>query len=87
MEVLLLILLILMIAVIAALNILCFVVGAKVGQNVSKGEDIKIPSASPLEAVREHKAQKEAEMAQRKSDTILRNIEVYDGTPYGQEDV
>jgi hypothetical protein len=65
----------------------CFVIGAKVGQKVSKGEEIKMPSVNPLEAVREHRAKKEAQSEQDRMDTILRNIEGYNGTPDGQEDV
>jgi hypothetical protein len=80
-------LLILLLAVVAALNIVCFMVGANVGQKVSKGESIEITSASPQKAVREHKAHKEADMEQNRVDTIMRNVEAYDGTPYGQEDV
>lgn len=78
---------VLLLAVAAASNIVCFVVGAKVGQKVSKGESIETPAVSPLKAVREHKAKKEAEMEQSRIDTILRNVETYDGTPHGQEDV
>jgi hypothetical protein len=40
-----------------------------------------------MQAVREHREKKEAEMEQEKIDTILRNIERYDGTGNGQEDV
>ena len=65
----------------------CFIVGAKVGQKVSKGEDIKVPTINPIEAIREHNNKKEAEMAQDRLDTIMKNIESYDGTPNGQEDV
>lgn len=65
----------------------CFIVGAKVGQKVSKGEDINVPTINPIEAIRERNAKKEAEMEQDKLDTIMRNIESYDGTPNGQEDV
>ena len=65
----------------------CFVMGAKLGQQVTKGEEIKIPSVNPMQAVREHKARKEAEMEQDKFDKILQNIEKYDGTAKGQEDV
>ena len=77
----------LIIGAVAASNIVCFMVGAKVGQAVSKGEEVKLPNMNPLEAVREHNAKKEAEYQQSKNDTILRNIERYDGTGYGQEDV
>jgi hypothetical protein len=77
----------LIIAAVAASNIVCFMVGAKVGQAVSKGEEVKLPTVNPLEAVREHNAKKEAEYQQSKIDTIMRNIESYDGTGNGQEDI
>jgi hypothetical protein len=40
-----------------------------------------------MEAVKKHQAKKAAEMEQNRFDTILRNIEAYDGTERGQEDV
>lgn len=74
--------------VIGALCIVCFVVGAKVGQAVSKGEKIETPTVvSPMKAYREHQAKKENEMEQNRLDIILQNIEKYDGTARGQEDV
>lgn len=78
---------ILTILAVGALCIVCFFVGAKVGQTVSKGEDIKLPNVNPLEAIRQHEAKKEAETEQDKINTILQNIESYDGTAYGQKDV
>jgi hypothetical protein len=75
------------IAAVAASNIVCFMIGAKVGQAVSKGEEVKLPNLNPLEAVREHKAKKEAEYQQSKIDTILSNIDSYDGTGNGQKDI
>ena len=65
----------------------CFLMGAKVGQAVSKGETIETPSVNPMKVYREREAKKEAQMEQSRLDTILRNIEVYDGTGRGQEDV
>lgn len=65
----------------------CFLAGAKLGQTVTKGEDIKLPSFNPFQAVREHKARKEAEVEQDRYDTIMQNIEKYDGTSVGQVDV
>lgn len=79
--------LILLLALTGAICCICFFIGAKVGQKVSKGEEIKLPSLNPLEAYREHNARKEAEIEQEKYNTILRNIECYDGTGKGQEDV
>ena len=70
-----------------ALCIGCFFVGAKVGQTVSKGEDIKMPTVNPLEAYRQHQSKQEAQAEQSRIDTIMRNIENYDGTGNGQEDV
>ena len=65
----------------------CFLLGAKVGQTVSKGEEIKLPSVNPLEAVRAHQERKEADTQKSRMDAILRNIDNYDGTPDRQEDV
>lgn len=78
---------VLILLIAGAMNIACFLIGAKVGQKVSKGETIETPTLNPLKAFREHEAKKEAEMEQNKLDTILRNIERYDGTGNGQEDV
>lgn len=77
----------LLLLVMGMTNILCFLIGAKTGQKVSKGEEIELPTVNPLKAVKEHKARQEAEWEQDRVNTILRNIESYDGTGYGQEDV
>ena len=77
----------LLLLVMGATNILCFAIGAKVGQKVSKGEEIILPSVNPVEAIKKHEAKKVAEFEQSKIDTILQNIDNYDGTGYGQMDV
>ena len=76
-----------LILIVGALNIVCFLVGAKVGQMVQKGEKIEIASVNPLKAVEEHRNKKEAEREQDKVNAILHNIEAYDGTGRGQEDI
>ena len=73
--------------VMGIVNIACFTIGARVGQLVQKGEEVKLPKVNPMEAYREHQAKREAEMAQNRMDTIFRNIEAYDGSGNGQEDV
>ena len=79
---------ILMIAVVGTLNVVCFFIGAKVGQTVAKGKEIEVPKIdSPVAAYKRHTATKEAEAEKNRLDTILRNIERYDGTANGQEDV
>ena len=78
---------ILLLAVMGAVNIACFVIGAKVGQKVVKGEDIKLPTINPMEAYREREQKREAQKEQDRLETIMRNIETYDGTGHGQEEV
>ncbi len=78
---------VLLLAIASLSNIACFVIGAKVGQKVIKGESIETPTVNPLKAYKEHQAQKEAEIEKNKFDTIMRNIDNYDGTGYGQEEV
>jgi len=74
------------IALTGLFNIVCFVVGAKVGQTI-KDEKIEMPQLNPLKAIRESQARKEAEREQDKFNTVLRNIDRYDGTSRHQEDV
>ena len=77
----------LMLAVMGLTNIACFIIGAKVGQTVSKGETIETPTVNPVKAYREKEAKKEAQKEQERINAIMRNIESYDGTDRGQEDV
>lgn len=69
------------------LCIVCFFIGAKTGQTVSKGKEIELPTINPIKAVKEHQEKKYAEMKQHKLDTIIQNIESYDGTGRNQVDV
>lgn len=78
---------ILLILVVGTLNAVCFFIGAKVGQKVVKGEPIEMPSFNPMRAIREAQDKREAEREQNKLDTIMQNIEAYDGTSAGQKDV
>lgn len=68
-------------------NILCFLVGVRAGQKVVKGEPVELPKIDPMQAYRDRRTKKEVEMEQERYNTILRNIENYDGTPRGQEEV
>lgn len=78
---------ILIILAVGALNIVCFFVGAKVGQTVNKGEPLEVPGFNPMQAIREARERKEARREQSKFDTIMQNVEAYDGTGAGQKDV
>lgn len=78
---------IIMVLILGAMNILCFFLGAKIGQKVVKGEEIKapeIPLSNPIKAYRE---KKQAEYEQDRINTILQNIEAYNGSAVGQKDV
>ena len=78
---------ILTILAVGALNIACFFIGAKVGQMVAKGEKIETPTLNPIKAAEERASKRHAEEEQTRLDTIMQNIERYDGTARGQEDV
>ena len=74
---------------IGIMNILCFFIGAKVGQKVVKGEDIKLPN--PIKAIEETKDtwefKKEQEEENERLKIQLENIDNYNGTPLGQKDI
>jgi hypothetical protein len=76
---------ILLLLIVSISNIVCFTIGARVGQKVSKGEPIELPN--PIETVRENNNRKKVQKEQNRRDTILHNIEVYDGTSKGQREV
>lgn len=76
---------VLLLAVMGITNIMCFLIGAKVGQAVTKGKEVELPN--PVKAYKEHKEQKQARIEQGKVDTILQNIESYNGTEAGQKDI
>ena len=72
---------------IGIMNILCFFIGAKVGQKVVKGETLEIPKIEPIRAIREHNEKQEILRLQEKDRIISENIDKYDGTSLGQQDI
>lgn len=76
-----------LILVVGALNIVCFFIGAKVGQKVVREETIEMPTLNPVKAYHEHQEHKASEKEKNRLDTILKNIDSYDGTSLGQVDV
>ena len=78
---------ILLIVAVALINVLSFTIGANIGQKVVKGEKIELPKVNPMEVYREHQEKKALAEELDKIETIMRNIERYDGTEAGQEDV
>ena len=78
---------VLLILVIGLINVLCFFLGAKVGQKVINQEPIELPKINPIEAHREYRANKEQQKEQERYQTMLDNINNYNGTSLGQKDI
>lgn len=79
---------IILITVVGTLNLICFLFGAKVGQSVAKGKDIETPTLkTPMKAMKEYQDNKEAKKELERIETIMANIENYDGTGNYQKDV
>ena len=75
------------ILIVGILNILCFLIGAKVGQKVDKGENINLPQINPISIAQELRNKKKTEEMQEQIEAIMHNVEIYDGTSSGQRDV
>jgi hypothetical protein len=78
---------VLLLAVMGITNLCCFMIGAKVGQKVTKGEPVELPTINPVKIIQEKESRKEAQRQQTELDVLLHNIDCYDGTGYGQKDV
>lgn len=87
MEIKLMLLIIGLVLVIGILCIVCFFIGAKVGQKVVRQETITLPNLNPIKAIEEHREKQETNKENEKKETIWKNLERYDGTSAGQEDV
>lgn len=71
---------ILLIVGIGAMNILCFLVGAKTGQKVVNNEPIEIPTPkSPIAMIKEYQQSKEEQKAEEEFKHNLDVINNYDG--------
>ena len=79
--------LLVLLALVGVQNAVCFYLGARIGQQVHKGEEVKLPTVNPMEAYRVHNAKKEAQKELDIVSTILQNVENYDGTGKNQVDV
>ena len=73
-------------AIMGAVNIACFIIGAKVGQTAKKGKDIGVEFL-PVRPIKGFKQKKEDQKEQDRMETIMRNIDAYDGTSVGQKEV
>lgn len=74
-------------------NVLCIIIGIKIGMTLNTNKvdqpKVELPKVelNPMKVFEKHKADKEAKMERDKLETILANIENYDGSSNNQEDV
>lgn len=70
--------------VVSILNIVCFVIGAIIGQKTSNKEKI---ITNPVKAMEHHLKANEVKIEEEKYKKILANIDSYNGTSEGQQDI
>ena len=83
---------ILLIVTVGLMNVTCFFIGACTAQKAEHGKEITAPTpanlyASHKEKEQERREREEARKEAEKLDMILQNMERYDGTPAGQQDI
>ena len=68
-----------------------FFLGLHYGSKIKNNEPIDIPNVNPIKVIKEHKKDKERQQKQEREMLIeeinLANIEAYDGTGLGQQDI
>ncbi len=67
------------------INVLCLLIGVKIGQKATKGEELTIPT--PTKIITEIKENRERKMEEELNAKILENIDNYNGTSAGQKDL
>ncbi len=67
--------------------ILAYTLGLKNGQKLKNNEEIKIPEINPVKIVRNEIETFEQKKKQDVYDTMMANIDNYDGTGLGQKDI
>ena len=67
--------------------IIAYTLGLKNGQKLKNNEDIKIPEINPVKIVRNEIETFEQKKKQDAYDTMMANIDNYDGTGLGQKDI
>ena len=67
--------------------IVAYTLGLKNGQKLKNNEEIKIPEINPVKIVRNEIETFEQKKKQDAYDTMMANIDNYDGTGLGQKDI
>ena len=72
------------IIVVSVLNIVCFLIGAIVGQIVFEKKPVII---NPVKEIKEYKEENEISKEEQRFKDIADNIDAYDGTAIGQKKI
>ena len=72
---------------ISTINLLCFYFGLRIGQKVAKKEEIKFEGLNPVKVIDAISQSKEETKEQERRRIIAENIDNYDGTGIGQQDI
>lgn len=72
---------------ISTINLLCFYFGVRIGQKVAKKEEIKIEGLNPVKVIETINQSNEDKKEQERMRIIAENIDAYDGTGLGQQDI
>ena len=70
------------ILIVSALNIVCFLIGAIVGQRVFERKPIIV---NPVKEIKEYKEEQEVSKEEQRFQDIADNIDAYNGTSLGQK--
>lgn len=66
------------------LSVFCFIKGYNIGARETRKPEIKVET--PKQAVKRRKTEKEAEAKRIHAETLLANIDAFDGTSRGQKE-
>lgn len=78
---------IILVIVINIMNILCLFFGVKVGYSVSLGKNIELPKINPVKKIKQELNDFERRKEEEKLKVIMTNIDNYDGTSNGQQEI
>ena len=78
---------IILILLMGVMNLLAFLIGARTAQKAQKGEEIELPNINPVKVYEEHMERIQANKEQQELNTMLENINNYNGTGLGQKDI
>lgn len=78
----------LLVLITGTLIIISVIVGANLGQKIERGVDIELPKMpNPVKIISSVREERRAQAEREKLETVLANIDTYDGTEYGQKDI